>query len=115
MAMTRYKLIRETLHLSKPFVSNYTKIKEDKLNAIEYGLIIPTEKEINALCQFYGVNQEDLQFTDENVDLFLLDNGITENDVNKLSIQDKRQLSGVIKLRTEILKQKENEDELEKE
>lgn len=44
--MTRYKLIRETLHLSKPFVSNYTKIKEDKLNAIEYGLIIPTEDEM---------------------------------------------------------------------
>lgn len=44
--MTRYKLIRETLHLSKPFISNYTKIKEDKLNAIEYGLIIPTEDEM---------------------------------------------------------------------
>lgn len=113
--MTRYKLIRETLHLSKPFVSNYTKIKEDKLNSIEYGLIIPTEDEMNTLCQFYGVNQEYLQYTDENVDPFLLDNGITENDMNKLSIQDKRQLLGAIELRTEILKQKENETDFEKE
>lgn len=109
MTMTRYKLIRDTLGFSKPFVSNYTGIPEDRLDEIEHNLVNPTDTEIEKLCDFYGVNRNDLLRTEEENDI-LLKNGLSDKDIQSLSNADEQEIFNLLQTRNSLV----NEDTYER-